>query len=164
MSRTKTETLGMRLLIWSLMPRSRPASRLYLGPKRWIFNALEVNNPPRKMTKTLETMKRISLPRILLLIHYQMGPNPLWHILKRTRTVVLAKEDANDKAKARILLPLASIPPPSWRTRTKIRTKKTYLTLSATLISRKVIMLIIVPRESQKTSFGHDNFHVGDWR
>ena len=60
----------MRLLIKPLMPRPRPAFRLHPGPERWIFDALEVNDLPKKMIKTPETMKRISLLRILLLMHY----------------------------------------------------------------------------------------------
>ena len=95
-------------------------------------------------------------------MHHQVRPSPLWHSSKRTRTVVLAEEDPNDKAKARILLPLASTPLLSGRTKTRIRTRKTYPTLSTTLASRKAIMPTNVPRKSQKTSVGLDNLHVGD--
>ena len=89
-----------------------------------------------------------------------MGPNPLQPSLRRNRTVVLAEEDPDDRAKARILLPLASTPLLSGRTR--IRTRKTYPTLGATLASRKIIMPTSVPRRSQKTSIGLDDLHVGD--
>ena len=114
------------------------------------------------MTKTPGTMKRISLLRILLLMHHQVGPNLLRHSPKKTKTVVLTEEDPNNKGKARILLPLASTPPSSKRIRTRIKIRKTYLTLSATLISRKIIMPINVPRKSQKTSIGLDDLHVDD--
>ena len=150
----------MRLLIRPLIPRPKPASRLHTRPGRWILDAFEVNDPPRRMTKTSETTKKISLPRIFLLMHHQMEPNPLQYSLRRNRTVVFAKEDPDDKAKARILLPLASTPLLSGRTR--IRTRKTYPTLSATPASRKVIMPTSVPRRSQKTSVGLDDLYVGD--
>ena len=89
-----------------------------------------------------------------------MGPNPFRPSSRRNRTVVLVEEDPDDRAKDRILLPLASTPLLSGRTR--IRTRKTYPTLSATPASRKVIMPTSVPRRSQKTSVGLDDFHVGD--
>ena len=162
MSGTSTETLGMRLLIRPLMPRPRPTSRLYPGPERWILNALEANDPPRRMTKTPETTKKISFPRILLLMYHQVGPNPLRHNPRRNRTVVLAEEDPDNKAKARILLPLASTPLLLGRTRTKIKTRNTSPTLSDTLISRKAITPTSVPRKSQKTSVNLDNLYVGD--
>ena len=79
-----------------------------------------------------------------------MGPNPFRHIPKKTKTLVFVKEDRDDKAKNRILLPLMLTPPPSERTRTRIRTKKIYLTLSAILVSRKVIIPISVLKRSQK--------------
>ena len=148
------------MLIKPLMPRPKPASRLHSGRERWILNAPEVNSLPERRIRTLGITKRISFPRILLLIHRQVGPNPLWPSPRRNRTVVLAEENPDDRAKARILLPLASTPLLSGRT--KIRTKKTYPTLSATLASRKVIMPTSVPRRSQKTSVGLDDLYVGD--
>ena len=102
------------------------------------------------MTRTLRTMKRISLPKILLLMHHQVRPNPLRHSPRRTRTVVLAEENPNNKAKTKILLPLALMPPSLGRIKTRTKTRKTYLTLSATLVSRKVIMLIIVRKKAKK--------------
>ena len=150
----------MRLLIRPLMSRPKPASRLHPEPGRWILDTLEVNGLLRRRIRTPEITKRISFPRILLLIHRQVGPNPLWPSPRRNRTVVLAEENPDDRAKARILLPLASTPLLSGRTR--IRTRKTYPTLSATPASRKVIMPTSVPRRSQKTSVGLDDFHVGD--
>ena len=147
-------------MIRPLMPRPKPASRLHPERRRWILDAFEVNGLPRRRIRTLEITKRISLPRILLLIHCLLGPNPLRPSPKRNRTVVLAEENPNDRAKARILLLLASMPLLSGRTR--IRTRKTYPTLSATPASRKVIMPTSVPRRSQKTSVGLNNLHVND--
>ena len=152
----------MRLLIRLLMPRPKPAFRLHPEQERWILNALEVNGLPRRRIRTPRITKRISLPRILLLMHRQVGLNPLRHSPRRNRTVVLAKEDPNERAKAGILLPLASMPLLSGRTRTRIRTRKTYLILSATPASKKIIMPTSVPRRSQKTSVSLDNFHVDD--
>ena len=152
----------MRLLIKPLMLRPRPASSLYPGPERWIFDALEVNNLSKKMTKTLETMKRISLPRIFLLIHYQIRPNLLWQSPRRTKTVVLAEENLDDKVKAKILLSLASTLLPSRKTRTRIKIRKIYLILSTTHISKKAIMPTSVLKKSQKTSVGLNNLYVGD--
>ena len=149
-------------MIRPLIPRLRPAFRLHPGSERWIFDVFKVNGQPKKRTKTPKTTRRISLPRIFLLMHHQVGPNLLWHSPRRNRIVVLAKEDPDDKAKARILLPLASTPPPSGKTRIRIRTRKTYPTLSTTLASRKAIMPTSVLRRSQKTSVGLDNLHVGD--
>ena len=163
MSEIGNWTLRMRLLIRPLMLRPRLAFKLYSGSERWILDALEVNDLPKKMTKFPETTKRISLPWIFLLMHHQVGPNPLRHSPRRTRTVIFAKENPDIKAKARILLPFASTPPPSGRTRTKIRTKMTYPIMSATLVSKKVIMPTSVLRRSQKTSVGLDNLHVSDW-
>ena len=148
------------MLIKPLIPRPKPASRLHLGLGRWILDALVVNDPLKRRTKIPGISKRISLPRILLLMRHQAGPNPLRHSPRRNKTVILAEEDPDDRAKARILLPLASTPPLSGRTR--IRTRKTYPTLSATPASRKVIMPTSVPRRSQKTSVGLDDLHVGD--
>ena len=148
------------MLIKPLMPRPKPASRLHPEQGRWILDALKVNGLPRRRIRTPGITKRISLPRILLLIHCQVGPNPLRPSLRRNRTVVLAEEDPDDRAKDRILLPLASTPLLSGRTR--IKTRKTYPTLSAIPASRKVIMPISVPRRSQKTSVGLDDLHVGD--
>ena len=153
----------MRLLIRPLMPRPKPTSRLYPESERWIFNALNVNDPPKKMTRTLKTTKRISLPRIFLLMHNQVGLNPFRHSPWKTRIAVLFEENPDDKAKARIFLSLISTPPPSGKTRTRIRIKKTYPILSATLISRKIIMPISVLRKSQKTRVSLDDVHVGDW-
>ena len=147
-------------MITPLMPRPKPASRLHPKRGRWILDALEVNGLPRRRIRTPGIMKRISLPRILLLIHRQMGPNPLRPSPRRNRTVVLAEKNPDDRAKDRILLPLASTPLLSGRTR--IRTRKTYLTLSATPASRKIIMPTSVPRKNQKTSYGLDDLHVGD--
>ena len=152
----------MRLLIRPLIPRPRLASKLYLGPERWILDVLKVNDPPKRMTRTPRTSKRISLPRIFLLMHHQVGFNSYWHSPRRIRTVVPAEENPDDKAKARIFLPLVSTPPLSGRTRTMIRTRKTYPILSITLVSKKVIMLINVLRKSQKTSVGLNDFYVGD--
>ena len=152
----------MRLLIKSLMPRPKPASRLYPGPGRWILDASVVNNPPRRRIRTLGIKKRISLLRILLLMHRQVGLNPLRHSPKRNRTVVLAKENSDNGAKARILLPLTLTPLLSGKIRTRIRTRKTYPTLSATPASRKVIIPTSVPRKSQKTSVSLNDLHVGD--
>ena len=150
----------MRLLIRPLMPRPKPASRLHPERGRWILNALEVNGLPRRRIRTPGITKRISLPRILLLIHCQVGPNPLRPSPEKNKIVVFAEEDPDNRAKARILLPLSSTPLLSRRI--KIRTKKTYPTLSATTASRKVIMPTSVPRRSQKTSVGLDDLHVGD--
>ena len=140
----------MRLLIRPLMLRLNPASRLYPGPKRWILDAPEVNDLPRKMTKTPGTIKKISLPRILLLIHHYVGPNLLRHSPRKIKTVVLAKKNPDNKTKARILLLLTSTPPQSRRTKTKIRARKTYLILIAILVSKKVIMPTNIPKKSQK--------------
>ena len=142
------------------MPRPKPASRLHPRRERWILHALKVNGLPKRRIKTPGIMKRISLPRILLLIHHQVGHNPLRPSPRRNRTVVLAEENPDDRAKARILLPLASTLLLSGRTR--IRTRKTYLILSATPESRKVIMPTSVPNKSQKTSVGLNDLHVGD--
>ena len=144
------------------MPRPKPASRLHPGQERWILDALKINGLPRRMIKTPGITKRISLPRILLLIHHQVRLNLLRHSPRRNRTVVLAEEDPDNRVKARILLPLASTPPPSGKTKIRIRTRKTYPTLSVTLASRKAIMPTSVPRRSQKTSVGLDDLHVGD--
>ena len=149
-------------MIKLLMPRPRLASRLYPGPGRWILDALEVNNLLRKMTRISGILKRISLPKILLLMHYQVGSNPHRHSLKRNRIVVFAEEDPGNRAKARILLPLASTLLLSRRIRTRTRTKKTSPILSATLISRNAITPTSVPEKSQKTSVGLDDLHVGD--
>ena len=145
----------MRLLIKPLMPRPKLASRLNPELERWIFDALEVNNPQKRMTRTLGTTKRISLPKILLLMHYHMGLNPFQHSPRRTRTVILAKKDPDNKAKARILLPLVL-------TLLPLGKRKTYLTLNATLVSKKVIMPTSTPRKSQKTNVGHDDLYIGD--
>ena len=78
------------------------------------------------MTRIPRTLKKISLPRIFLLMHHQVGHNSDQHSQpRRTRIVVFAKEDPNNKAKVRILLPLASMLLLSGKTRTTIRTKKT---------------------------------------
>ena len=153
----------MRLLIKPLMPRPKPAFRLHPGPGRWIFDAFVVNDPLRRRTKSLGISKKISLPRILLLMHHQTGPNPLWHSPKRDKTVVLVEENPDKRAKAKTPLPLASTPLQSGKTRTRIRTKKTSLTLSAILVSRKTTMPTSALRKSQKTSVGFDDLHVGDW-
>ena len=147
-------------MIKPLMPRPKPASKLHPGRERWILDVFEVNGLPRRRIKTPGITKRINLPRILLLIYCQVGPKPLRPSPRRNRTVVLAKKDPDNRVKARILLPLASTPLLSGRT--KIRTRKTYLTLSATPASKKVIMPKGIPRKSQKTSVGLDNLHVGD--
>ena len=145
------------------MPRPKPASRLYTGSERWILNTLKVNNPARRMTKTPKTLKKISFPKILLLMRYQVGLNPHWHSPKKIRIVVLAKKDPDNKAKTRILLSLALTIPLSGKIRTKIKIKKIYPILSTTLISRMVIMPTSVPKKSHKTSAGLDNFYVSDW-
>ena len=150
----------MRLLIKPLIPSLRPASRLHLRLERWILNALKVNNPSKKMTKTPGTTKIISFLKIFLLMHHHVGLNPLWHSLRKTRTVIPTEKDPDNKAKAKIFLPLASTPPSSEKTKTKIRTKRTYPTLSATVVSKKIIMPISVLRRSQKTSVGFNNLHV----
>ena len=148
------------MLIKPLMPRPKPASRLHPGPGRLIFDAFVVNNLLRKRTKIPGILKRISFPRILLLMRHQAGPNPLRHSPRRNRTVVLAEEDPDDRAKARILLPLASTPLLSGRTKTRIRTRKISPILSTTLVSKKIIMPTSVPKRSQKTSVGLDNLYV----
>ena len=145
------------------MPRPKPVFRLHPGSGRWILDALVVNNLLRRKTKIPRISKRISLPRILLLMHHQARPNILRHSPRRNRIVVFTKENLNDRAMARILLPLASTPLLSGKTRTKIRTRKTYLILNATPLSKKIIMPTNVPRKSQKTSVSLDNFYVGDW-
>ena len=147
-------------MIRPLMPMPKPASKLHPGRERWILDTFEVNDLLRTKIRTPGIMKRISLPKILLLIHRQVGLNPLRPSPRRNKIVVLAKEDPNNRAKARILLPLASTPLLSGKT--KIWTRKTYPTLSATPTSRKVIMPTSVPRRSQKTSVDLDHFHVGD--
>ena len=58
-------------------------------------------------------------------MHHQVGSNPLRHSLKRSRAVVLAKENPDNKAKVKILLLLASMPLPSGKTMIKIKIKKT---------------------------------------
>ena len=79
------------------------------------------------MTRIPEILKKISLPRILLLIlyhHPQMEPNPPRHSqLKKTRIVVFAGENSIIKAKAkvRIVLPLTSMPLPSEKIKTKTK-------------------------------------------
>ena len=145
------------------MLRLRPASRLHMGPGRWILDALVVNNPLRRRTKISRILKKISLPRILLLMRHQVGPNLHRHSLKRNRTVALVEEDPNDRAKARTPLPLASMPLQLGKTKTRIRTRKTSPTLNAILVSRKATMPTSASRKSQKTSVGLDNLHVGDW-
>ena len=118
----------------------------------------------KKDDKNSRDTKRISLPRIFLLMHYQVGPNLLWQSPRKTRTVVLTKENPKNRVKARILLPLVSTPLLSGKTRTRRRTRKTSLILSATLISRKAITPTSTSKKSQKTSVGLGNLHVGDWR
>ena len=152
----------MRLFIKRLMPRPKPASKLYLRPERKIHNALKVKDPLRRMTKTPETLKKISFPKIFLLMRHQVGPNPHRHSPKRTKTVVSTKENPNNKAKTRILLPLASTLLLSKRTRSRIRTKRTYPTWIATLVNKKVIMPKSVLKKSQKTSVSLDDLHIDD--
>ena len=153
----------MRLLIRPLILRLRPVFSLYLRPRRWIFDAFEVNDKSRRMTKTPGALKKISLLRILLLMGHQVGPNPHRHSLRKTRIVVFTKKNLDNKAKARILLLLASMPLLSGRTKTRIRTRKTYPTLNAILVSRKVIMRTCVPKKSQKTSVTLNKLHISDW-
>ena len=95
-------------------------------------------------------------------MRYQAGSNFHRHSLRRNRIVVLVKKNPDNRAKAKIPLPLASTPLLSGKTRSKIRTRRTSLTLSLILVSRKAIMPISNPRKSQKTSVGLDNLHVGD--
>ena len=95
-------------------------------------------------------------------MHHQVEPNPLRHSPRRTRTVVLTEENPNNRAKARIPLLLASTPPLSGKTRTRIMTKRTSSTLIAILVSKKAITPTSAPKKSQKTSVGLDNFHVGN--
>ena len=144
------------------MPRPRPASRLHPGRERWILNALKVNSPPKRRIRTPGITKRISFPIILLLMYRQVGLNPLRYSPGRNRTVVLAEKDPDNRAKARILLLLASTPLLSGKTKIRIRRRKTYPTLSATLTNRNTIMPTSVPRKSQKTSVSLDNLHVDD--
>ena len=144
------------------MPKPRPAFRLHPGPEKWILDTLKINGQSKKRTRIPGTTRRISLPRIFLLMHHQVRPNLLRHSPRKNRIIVLAEEDPNNKAKTSIFLPLASTPLLSGKTRTRIRTKKTSLTLSATLVSRKAITQTSVPRKSQKTSIGLDDLHVGD--
>ena len=148
-------------MIKLLMPSPRPASKLHLGQERWILNALKVNGLLKRRIKILEITKKISLPRILLLIHRQVGLNPLWHSQERNITIVLAEEYPDDRAKARILLLLASTPLPSGKTRIKIRTRKTYPTLSAIFANKKAIIPTSVRKKSQKTSVSLDHLYVG---
>ena len=95
-------------------------------------------------------------------MHHEVRPNLLRHSPKRTKTVVFAKEDPDNKGKLKILLPLASTLPLSGKIRSKIKIGRTSPTLSATLISRKAIMQTSAPKRGQKTRVGLDNFHVGD--
>ena len=150
------------MLIKPLMPRPKPAFRLYPGPGRWTLDAFVVNNPLKRMTRILGTLKKISLLKILLLMRHQAGANPYKHSLRRNRTVILAEENLNDSAKAKIPLPLALMSLLSGRTRTKIRTKKTSPILSATLESRKTIMPTCALRKIQKTNVGPNNIYVSD--
>ena len=147
-----------------LKPRPRPAFRLHPGPGRWILNALKVNDPLRRMTRILGPLKGISLPRILLLMHYQVGPNLHQHSLRKNKIVVLVKEDPDNRAKARILLSLASTPLLSEKTKIRIKTRRTSPILSTTLVSRKAIMSTSAPKRSQKTSIGLINLYVDDSR
>ena len=146
------------------MPRLRPASRLHPGPGRWILDVLVINDLLRRRTKILGILKRISLPRILLLMRHQARSNSHWHSPRKNRTVALVKEGPDNRAKARTLLSLASTPLQSGRTRTRIRARKISLTLSTTLVSKKATMPTSASRKSPKTSVGLDNLHVGDWR
>ena len=95
-------------------------------------------------------------------MHHQVRPHPLQYSPRKNKIVVLAKENLDNKANARILLPLASKLLLSGRTRTKIRIRKISPTLSATFVSRKTITPTSAPRRSQKTSVGLDNLYVGD--
>ena len=95
-------------------------------------------------------------------MRYQIGLNPHRYSLRRNKIVVLNKENPNDRAKARMFLPLASTPLLSGKTRIKTMTKKISLTLNIIFVSIKAIMLINAPRKDQKTSVGLDNLHVGD--
>ena len=139
------------------MPRPKPAFRLHPGPGRWIINALKVNGPPKKMRKTPSTTKKISIPRFFLLIYHQVGPNPLRHSPKRTRTVILAKKNLDNRAKAKIPLPLVSMPLLSGKTWIRIRIRRTSPTLSATLVSRRAITPTNALKKKQKTSVGLNN-------
>ena len=152
----------MRLLIRPLMPRPRPAFRLYPEPGRWILDALVVNNPLRRRIKISRILKRISFSRIFLLMRHQAEPNPHRHSLRKNRTIPFVEKGPNNRAKARIPLPLASTPLQSGRIKTKIRTKKTSPTLSVTLVNKKATMPTSALRKSQKTSVGLDNLYVGD--
>ena len=89
-----------------------------------------------------------------------MRPNPHRHSSRKTITIVLLKKNPDNKAKARIPLPLASTPMVSGIIR--IRSRKTHQTLNAILVNRKVIIPISVLRRSQKTSVGLNNLYVGD--
>ena len=92
-----------------------------------------------------------------------MRPNFCQHSQPRnTRIIVLAKKDPNNKIKARILLPLALMPPLLRKIKTKIRTRKIWPILSAIIVSRKVIMPTNISKKSQKTSVSLDNLHDDD--
>ena len=149
-------------MIRQLMPRPRPASRLQAGPERWILDAFVVNDPLKRRTKISGISKKISLPKIFLLMRHQAGLNPHRHSLRKNKTVVLVKEGPDNRTKARTPLLLASTPLQSRRTRTRIRTRKISPTLNATLVSRKAIMPTSAPRRSQKTSVSLDDLHIGD--
>ena len=152
----------MRLLIKPLMPRPSPAFKLHSGPGRLILDVLEVNNLLKRITRISKTLKRISFPRILLLMHYQAGPNPHWHSLRKNKIVIFAEDDPDNRAKARIPLSLTLTSLLSERTRTKIKTRRTSPILSATFVSRKNIIPTNALRRSQKTSVGLDNLHIDD--
>ena len=148
------------------MQRPRLASRLNPKQEKWIPNTLKVNNQLKKMTRTPRTLKRISFFRIFLLIrhHHQVGLNSHWYSQQRkTRTIVFAGKNPINKAKVRtrILLPPASMALPSEKT--KIKTKRTYLILSTTIVSKRATMPISVLKRSQKTSVDIDDLHIGDW-
>ena len=144
------------------MPRPKPASMLYPELGRWILDAFLVNNPLKRRTKIPGISKKISFPRIFLLMRHQAGSNPYRHSLRRNRTVALVEEGPNNRAKARTPLPLASTPLQSGRIKTRIRIKKTSSTLNATLVNRKATMPISAPKKRQKTSVGLDDFYVSD--
>ena len=53
-----------------LILRLKQVSKLHLRQKKWIFNFPKIISQLIRMTMILGTLKRISLPKTLLLIHY----------------------------------------------------------------------------------------------
>ena len=146
------------------MLRPKPASRPLERQKRLILNVFEVINQPKRRIKISKILKKISLLRIFLLIlyyHHQARPNLHQDSQPRkTRIVVFSKENLIIKAKAKaithlllaLMLELSRI----------IKIKKSQLTLSAIIVSRRVTKLINILTKSQKTSVSIDDIHNSD--